>query len=146
MSTLTVALGCDHAATDVKNKIKQITKWGDVTVMWEDVGTHSEDRVDYPDFAQKVVAKVLSDSASKGVLICGSGIGMSIAANRNKGIRASMIYSDEVAKLTRQHNDANIACFGARTQNWDDIKKWLTLFLNTSFEGGRHLDRIQKLG
>ena len=101
--------------------------------------------VDYPDFAQKVCQEILNAQADLGVLICGTGIGISIAANRFKGIRAALLYSDDVARLAKLHNNANIAVFGGRTMSVQEMKQRLDIFLNTEFEGGRHQRRIEML-
>lgn len=138
-------MGVDHAGVALKDKLIQTHELDGVRVEWRDVGTFGGERVDYPDFASKVAQAVAEKQADFGVLICGSGIGMSIAANRDRRIRAAMIYSDETAALSRQHNDANVACFGSRTQSEKDIRRWLEVFLSTPFEGGRHIDRIKKL-
>ncbi len=110
-----------------------------------DFGTHGTDSVDYPDFAQPVADAVTSGAADFGVLVCGSGIGMAIAANRNPGIRATVLHNSTEARLTRAHNNANIACFGGRTLGVEVALDALTTFLATSYEGGRHDRRIAKI-
>lgn len=145
MKKLIIVVGVDHAGVSFKEKLQKNFRVDELILEWRDVGTFNEERVDYPDFASKVVEEVVRGRADVGVLICGSGIGMSIAANRNKRIRAAMIYSDETAALARQHNDANVACFGSRTQRSEDIMRWLKIFLSTPYEGGRHDGRIKKL-
>ena len=110
-----------------------------------DLGTNSQDPVDYPDYAKKVVKSILNKEADCGVLVCGTGIGMSISANRYKGIRASVCHNSLEAKLTREHNNANILCMGARIIGNETALENLKVFLNTDFAGGRHLRRIEKI-
>jgi len=140
---MNVAIGADHAGFAAKEEIKAVIKaLGHVPV---DKGAASEISVDYPDFAQEVSKSVLSGEAERGVLICGTGIGMSIAANRNPGIRAALICSEQAAELSRRHNDANVFCAGARLTPIPRIAELLKIWLATSFEGGRHQRRIDKL-
>ena len=140
-----VAIGADHGGFELKEFLKNNFK--NIDVSWVDVGTYTSESCDYPIIADKVAEAVLNKQADIGVLICGSGIGISIAANRYKGIRAALLYSNEVAALSREHNNANVAVFGARTQNQDDVVKFLTTFLNTEFSNGeRHCRRIDLLG
>lgn len=110
-----------------------------------DLGTHGTERVDYPDVAQELCRQVVSGQASCGILLCGTGIGMSIAANKVPGIRAALCHDHYTAKLTRQHNDANVLCAGARTTGIEVIKDMVEVFLATPFEGGRHAQRVAKL-
>lgn len=138
-----VAIGADHGGFEVKQKLVDYLKAKDFEVV--DEGTVSSVSVDYPDFAAKVCEDVLHGRADCGVLICGTGIGISIAANRYRGIRAALLYSLETAALARQHNNANVAVFGGRTMSLEEIKERLDVFLNTDFEGGRHLRRIEKI-
>ena len=142
---LKVAIGADHGGFELKEFLKNNFK--NVEVSWVDVGTNSTESCDYPLIADKVVETILNKQADLGVLICGSGIGISIAANRHKGIRAALLYSDEVARLSKEHNNANVAVFGARTQNHDDVVRFLITFLTTEFSNGeRHCRRIEELG
>ena len=138
-----VAIGADHGGFDAKEKLVTYLKNKGFAVA--DMGTNSSESVDYPDFAEKVCQEILQQKADFGVLICGTGIGISIAANRHLGIRAALLYNDETAALARQHNNANIAVFGGRMMSVDDMEKRLDIFLNTRFEGGRHLRRIEKI-
>ena len=138
-----VAIGADHGGFDAKEKLVTYLKNKGFAVA--DMGTNSSESVDYPDFAEKVCQEILQQKADFGVLICGTGIGISIAANRHVGIRAALLYNDETAALARQHNNANIAVFGGRMMSVDDMEKRLDIFLNTGFEGGRHLRRIEKI-
>ena len=138
-----IAIAADHGGFALKQKlIEAFTPKG---YQFDDLGTNSEESVDYPDYAEKVCRALLAHKADLGILVCGSGIGISIAANRPKGIRAALLYSDEVAALARKHNNANIAVFGGRTMAEDDVLRRMQIFLNTEFEGGRHIRRIEKL-
>ena len=128
---------------EMKNKIAQYLKSKNFDVV--DLGTNSADSVDYPDFAQKVVQKLLKGEADLGILVCGTGIGISIAANRHKGIRAALLYDDYVAKVAKEHNNANVLCFGGRTMTIDDVLKRIDIFLDAKYEGGRHDRRLCKL-
>ncbi len=138
-----IALAADHGGFEMKNKIAQYLKSKNFDVV--DLGTNSADSVDYPDFAQKVVQKLLKGEADLGILVCGTGIGISIAANRHKGIRAALLYDDYVAKVAKEHNNANVLCFGGRTMKIDDVLKRIDIFLDAKYEGGRHDRRLCKL-
>ncbi len=138
-----IAIASDHGGFELKQKlIEYYAKQG---VRLEDLGTHTEESCDYPLIARKMTDAILSGQADNGILICGTGIGISIAANRVKGIRAALLYNEEVAHLAREHNNANIAVFGGRMQKFEDVVRYLDIFLNASFEGGRHLRRISEL-
>lgn len=137
-----IAFGCDHAGIEIKSKLLDFIKSLGHEVF--DFGTYSEESCDYPDFAFKVAQSVAANETDKGVLICGTGIGMSIAANKVKGIRAAVCWSKETAQLIAQHNNANIMCAGARFAEVDDICSWIKIFLETEFEQ-RHLKRINKI-
>ena len=136
-----ISIGSDHAGFELKQKI--IEKYS--SFEFDDCGTFSNESVDYPDFGHKVANSVLSNNVDFGIVVCGSGIGISIAANRNKGIRAALCTSTEHAKLSRLHNDANILALGSRLTDEKDIYDIIDIFLATSFEGGRHSDRIKKI-
>ncbi len=138
-----VAIGSDHGGFELKEKIKIYLKSKDFEII--DVGTHSTESVDYPDYAKKVVESIQSGESAKGILICGTGIGISIAANKFKGIRAALIYNDEAAKLSIEHNNSNIFVAGGRTMNHDDVLNWLMIWFNSKFQGGRHERRIEKI-
>ena len=138
-----LAIGCDHAAYEEKQKVIEFLRKKDYQVI--DLGTDSIKSVDYPKFAHNVAKMVVSNTADKGILLCGSGIGISIAANKVKGIRAALCTSVEHAIMSRKHNDANILAFGARFTDIDLIKSIIKIWLNTDFEGGRHLRRINKI-
>ncbi|MBE52844.1 MAG: ribose 5-phosphate isomerase B [Acidimicrobiaceae bacterium] len=139
-----VAIGCDHAGFDVKEKIK---KYLIHELLFEviDVGTSSIDSVDYPNFGHKVGKQVSDGTADKGIVVCGSGIGIGMAANKISGVRAATVHNVETATLARQHNDANIVCFGERLIEVETARESLIAFLNAEFEGGRHTQRVQKL-
>lgn len=138
-----IALGADHAGFEYKEKIKALL--ASMNVPFKDFGTDSADSTDYPDFAHSVALAVASGSAELGILVCGTGIGMSIVANKHNGIRAANVESVAGAKLARQHNNANILALGARLTPWDTAKEIIAAFLATPFEGGRHQRRVDKI-
>ena len=134
-----IAIGADHGGFDLKEKLK--LHYPDLI----DLGTFSHESCDYPDIAKAMSAKILSGEADLGILICGTGIGISIAANRYKGIRAAILYDDFVAEMAHQHNNANVIVFGGRTMAVDDVIRRIDIFLKTKYEGGRHDRRLTKL-
>ena len=136
-----IAIGCDHAAFDMKEIVKNLLLSQNIEV--QDCGTFSLDRADYPDYAKKVSSAVVSGQAQLGILLCGSGIGVSIVANRFKGIRAALCRTECDAEMSKKHNDANVLCLSARANTEDEIKKIVTTWLSHSFEGGRHADRLK---
>lgn len=139
----TVAIANDHAGVALKQLLaRELRALGYEVV---NLGTDSADSVDYPDYGNAIAEIVLSGRAAFGIAICGSGIGISIAANRHKGIRAALCATAEVATLARQHNDANVLCLGARFINEDEAKKCVEAFLTAEFEGGRHARRVGML-
>jgi len=139
-----IAIASDHAGVALKALlVKEIAVLGYEA---DDLGTDSDASVDYPDYAEAVAAAIESGNAKFGVLICGSGIGMSIAANRYPGVRAALCHSVETATLSRQHNDANILVLGARIVSEALAQECLKAFITTEFEGGRHQRRVDKLG
>lgn len=138
-----IVAAADHGGFEMKNQIVENLRKQGFAV--EDLGTNSADSVDYPDFAEKATAKVLAGQADLGILVCGTGIGISIAANRNKGIRAAILYDDYVAKVAREHNNANVLCFGGRTMSTEDVLRRIGIFLKAAYEGGRHDRRLCKL-
>jgi ribose 5-phosphate isomerase B len=138
-----VLIASDHAGFDGKEAIKKTLD--DLGVQYEDVGTGSLDSVDYPDYAERVARRVASGEAERGILVCGSGIGMEIAANKVPGVRAALAWNEETARLARRHNDANIVAVGARTTPQETIDRIIRAFLTTDFEGGRHQRRIEKI-
>jgi len=139
-----IAIGSDHAGFDYKERLKVFLD--EIGKPYQDFGTNSPDSVDYPDIAHIVSKAVASEKSQRGILICGTGIGMSIVANKHKGIRATVCESAVSAKLSREHNDANILCFGARIVSWETATEIVKTFLTTPFSGGeRHMHRIQKI-
>ncbi len=135
-----IAICCDHAAFNEKEKLKKyLIKNGYELV---DVGTNSSDSVDYPSFGHEVGKLVANNKVIKGIVICGSGIGISIAANKIKGVRAALCTSSEHAKMSRKHNDANVLALGARMTDFSLILEIVQAWLHTDFEGGRHLKRV----
>ena len=138
----TIHLGCDHAALDMKKALIKVLEAG---YALEDHGTYTSESCDYPDIAHAVCRAVEQDPDSCGILICGTGIGMSIAANRHRGIRAALCGDTESATLTRQHNNANILCLGARILPFEKVIQITDTFLDASFLGGRHQKRIDML-
>ena len=136
-------IATDHAGYALKAYVKDFVQELGHEII--DLGPDSADRVDYPDFAKKCANKVLSDKGSFGILICGTGIGISIAANKISGIRAALCHDHYTAKLTRQHNDANVLCFGERVVGKGVIEDMIEAFANTEFEGGRHAGRVAKI-
>jgi len=139
-----IAVGCDHAGYELKNELIRHLKDRGFEV--EDLGTYSTDSCDYPDYAKKVCEEIVSGRAEKGLLVCGTGIGMSMAANKVRGIRAAVLSDEFSAQATREHNDANILCLGARVLDRDKAVKLLDIFLDTPFsEGANHIRRIGKL-
>jgi len=138
-----IFMGADHAGVLFKKKLKKYLETKGYFVI--DLGSYEEDKsVDYPDFARLVCTRVLAEKAM-GILICGSGIGMSIVANRYPGIRAALCWNPTVAKLSREHDDANILVLGARLVSYPSAKACVDVFLSSSFEGGRHQRRVDKI-
>ncbi len=138
-----IAIGNDHVAVDMKNHItKYLEEKGHVIVNF---GTDSSDRCDYPIYGKKVADAVASGECERGILICGTGIGISLAANKVKGIRAAVCSEAYSARLTRQHNDANIIAFGARVVGSATAEMIVDEFINTEYEGGRHQNRIDMI-
>ncbi len=138
-----VSIGADHAGVELKDLLKQWLTSRGVTV--RDVGTTSGDSVDYPDYAALVAKDVASGAAERGVLVCGTGLGMAIAANKFHGIRATPIVDEASARLSREHNDANVITLGARVTAVEEAKELLRIFLETDYLGGRHQRRIDKI-
>ncbi len=136
-------IGSDHGGIDLKNELINYALKKGIDI--QNLGTNSRDSVDYPDLAKAVARKVLAEEDALGILICRSGIGMSISANKIKGIRAALVKSEELAVLSRQHNNANVICFGADFIDPDIAKKAIIKFVETDFEGGRHARRVNKM-
>ena len=140
----TVYMGGDHAGYEYKKIIKKTLEAKGFTI--DDKGTYAADSVDYPDFAHPVAEAVEQDKHSFGILICGSGNGVCMSANKHKGIRAALCWNEELAALARQHNNANILCIPARFVSEALAEKMVEVFTTTDFEGGRHERRVEKIG
>ena len=136
-------IATDHAGIDYKDFVIEILKNKNIEV--EDLGPYSKDRVDYPDYAKKCALSVKEDKGSFGILICGTGIGMSIAANKVKGIRAALCHDAYTASMARAHNDAQILCFGQRVVGLGVVESIIDAFITTKPEGGRHEKRVEKI-
>lgn len=140
MSDEVIAIASDHGGFDFKELLKtDLEKMGYGIL---DLGCHDSASVDYPDYANKMAAAILNESVSRGILVCGSGIGISIAANRHKHVRAALVHDALTARLCREHNNANVLVLGGRTTGIEVAKDCLKVFLSTDFEGGRHQNRI----
>lgn len=136
-----IAIGADHAGFEYKEALSSFLKDYDI----EDFGTYSSDSVDYPDFAHPVSSAVENKEFDLGILICGSGNGIAITANKHQGIRAAICWNTELASLARKHNNANILCLPARFISIKEAQEITTTFLTTEFEGGRHQNRVNKI-
>lgn len=136
-------IGADHAGIDIKKYVKELFEAKGHEVI--DLGPFDKERVDYPDFAAKVCQEVINNAHSKGILICGSGIGMSMAANKFDGIRAALCHNEYSARMAREHNDANVICLGERVSGFGMIEAIVEAWLDASFEGGRHEGRVEKI-
>lgn len=135
-----IALACDHGGYNLKEAIKKHLEGQGVDV--NDFGTYSEESVDYPIYAEKAARAVANKECTLGIICCGTGIGVSIVANKVKGIRAAVVTNEFCTEMTRRHNDANILCMGGRVIDEDTALKLTDIFLNTPFEGGRHINRV----
>jgi ribose 5-phosphate isomerase B len=138
-----ICIASDHAGYQLKELIKDCLIKKNISII--DIGPFSEVSVDYPDYAKKVSKRLLLQKSDAGILVCGSGTGMAITANKFKGIRAAQCYSKSSTILSREHNNSNIICLGSRMLKYKDAIKYVTYFLNTKFEGGRHQKRINKI-
>jgi ribose 5-phosphate isomerase B len=138
-----IAVASDHAGFDLKEILKRDLEEAGLEVL--DLGTHSTQSVDYPDFGMAMADAVASGKAERGVLVCGTGIGISMAANRNPKVRAALVHDVTSARLSRMHNDANVVAFGQRLIGTETAREALKVFLGTEFEGGRHANRVAKL-
>jgi ribose 5-phosphate isomerase B len=138
-----IAIGSDHAGYDHKEELISFLEAKDLP--YHDYGTHTKDSVDYPDFAHPVAEAVEKGHAAFGILLCGSANGVGITANKHKGVRAAICWGEELAKLAREHNDANVICIPARFVREGDAEKMVQLFMTTEFEGGRHKRRVEKI-
>lgn len=138
-----IALAADHAGFEEKENLKKTLD--EIGVAYDDMGTYSCDAVDYPDYARKVGEAVASGEFERGLLVCGSGTGMAIAANKVLGVRAAVAWNEDIARLSRQHNDANVLSLPARFVPPDEINKIVKAWLSADFEGGRHRRRVEKI-
>jgi len=138
-----IAIGSDHAGFDLKQEIISYLKNKGIGV--EDKGTYSGERVDYPDYGHAVAVSVVNKEVEFGILMCGTGNGIAMAANKHHGIRAALCWSSEIAALARQHNDANVLVLPARCISKEEAFKCVDVFLNEKFEGGRHRQRVEKI-
>ena len=138
-----VAIGSDHAGFHLKETIKAYLQKKGFEV--KDFGTYSEERADYPDFAHPVAKAVETHEVERGVVICGSGNGVNMTANRHHGVRSALCWNEEIAKLARQHNDANVIALPARFIDGKEAEKCIDAFFSTPFEGGRHTERVNKI-
>ena len=136
-----IAIAADHGGFELKEALKKHY----TALNMEDLGTFSTQSVDYPDIAHTMTQAILLHQADLGILICGTGVGISIAANRVKGVRAALIYNNEVARLAKEHNNANILVFGGRTMAVNNVIEYIDTFLSAQYEGGRHQKRLDKL-
>lgn len=143
MPSVTVAIAADHAGHDLKELLKPELEAMSLTVL--DLGTHGPDSVDYPDFADAVAAALREGRAGRGLLVCGTGIGIAMAANRHRHVRAAVCHDATGARLARQHNDANVLALGARLVGPEVARECVRIFFTTEFEGGRHARRIEKI-
>ena len=143
VTNIKIAIGSDHAGFELKQIIVEHLSSRNVDLI--DCGTNSLDSVDYPDFAKRVADEVSNKDLVMGILVCGSGQGMAMTANRYKDVRAAICHNSDVAKVTREHNDANILCLGSRFIEEAEALKCVDVFLSTDFEGERHLKRINKI-
>ena len=138
-----IAIGCDHAGFEYKQQL--VTFLEEKGYQVKDMGVYDSNSADYPDFAHPVAYAVEKREVSSGVLICGSGNGVAITANKHQGIRAALCWIPDIARLARQHNNANIICIPARFVREGDAEKMVSTFITTSFEGGRHANRVDKI-
>lgn len=138
-----IAIGSDHAGFDYKEDLISFLEGKGLP--FTDFGTHSKDSVDYPDFAHPVARAVEAGEAAFGILLCGTANGVSITANKHQGIRAAICWGEEIAKVAREHNNANIICIPARFVREGDAEKMVNIFMSTAFEAGRHAHRVNKI-
>ena len=138
-----ICISSDHAGYEIKEFIKEQIIKSKISII--DLGPFLKKSVDYPDYAKKVSNRVSKRKSDIGILVCGSGTGMAISANKTKGIRAAVAYNIKSTQLSRQHNNANVLCLGSRLTKRKDIKRIIKIFLNTKFEGGRHKRRVKKI-
>ncbi len=140
---MNILLANDHAGTSLKNEIKKVLENKGYSVI--NLGCNTEESVDYPDFAHPLAEKISNNQNLKGIIICGSGIGVSMSANKHKGVRSALCWNKETAKLSRSHNNANVIALPARFLKKKEAIEMVEIFLNTEFEGGRHERRVDKI-
>ncbi|HVS20788.1 MAG TPA: ribose 5-phosphate isomerase B [Pyrinomonadaceae bacterium] len=138
-----IAIASDHAGYEEKERLKPLLD--ELEIQYEDLGTMSEESVDYPDYARKVGDEVASGHVDQGLLVCGSGTGMAIAANKVPGVRAAVAWTEETARLAREHNDANVLSLGVRVTPTEDLPKIVRAWFAAKFDGGRHARRVEKI-
>jgi|SRR5437773_2251042 len=138
-----IAIAADHAGYDEKEIVKKMLD--DMGIAYDDFGTVSTESVDYPDYAKKVAEGVAHGDYDQGLLVCGSGTGMAIAANKVPGVRAAVAWNEDIARLAREHNDANVLSLAARFTSPDEIQNIVKAFLSAKFDGGRHTRRVEKI-
>jgi len=138
-----IAIASDHAGFEEKERLKPLLD--ELGIQYEDLGTVSEESVDYPDYARRVGEEVALGKVEQGLLICGSGTGMAIAANKVPGVRAAVAWTEETARLAREHNDANVLALGARVTPPEELSKIVRAWFNAKFAGGRHALRVDKI-
>jgi ribose 5-phosphate isomerase B len=138
-----IAIASDHAGYEEKERLKPLLD--ELGIQYEDLGTVSEESVDYPDYARKVGDEVASGHVDQGLLVCGSGTGMAIAANKVPGVRAAVAWNEEIARLAREHNDANVLSLAARFTPFEELSKIVRAWFAAKFDGGRHERRVQKI-
>lgn len=138
-----IPIGCDHAGYSLKEAIKEYFE--EKGRIFKDFGTYSEESIDYPDFGHPVANYVEEHSGTLGIVICGSGNGINMTVNKHQGIRSALCWNEEITKLARQHNDANVIALPARFISMEEAIQFVDLFLNTPFEGGRHQRRVDKI-
>ena len=142
-STMRIAIGSDHRGKAIKERLVRLLKQQGHEVI--DVGTHDSESVDYPDYAKRVGEEILCRNADRGILICGTGVGMAIAANKLPGIRAAAVYDEVTAEMSRRHNNINVLCLPANLLSSSQLEKLVEIFLATEFEGGRHERRLRNV-
>jgi ribose 5-phosphate isomerase B len=138
-----IAIASDHAGYEEKERLKPLLN--ELGIKYEDLGTMSEESVDYPDYARKVGEEVAGGRVDQGLLVCGSGTGMAIAANKVPGVRAAVAWSEEIARLAREHNDANVLSLGARVMPHEELAKIVRAWFAAKFDAGRHARRVDKI-
>ena len=138
-----IAIGSDHAGYEEKEQLKPVLD--ELGIQYEDLGTFSREAVDYPDYARKVADEVAGHRVEQGLLVCGSGTGMAIAANKVPGVRAAVAWNEDIARLAREHNDANVLTLAARVTPFPELAKIVRAWFAAKFDGGRHARRVEKI-